>query len=395
MSCPDTGILGENLTFSIQASDPAGSPVDTDSLPTYKIYENATDTEIVSGTMAKLDDSGTTGFYSETVALTAALGYERFKTYTIRVVAAIDSVAVVVPFSFLVYGESDTVTGATGDFLTTTARFKNYAGITGSDDDTLIGLLVARATNAIQKFCNRDFVLTTYREFYDGDLGFELTLHNFPVTNVAMLGVGREDAFMIKNTSADAYNAYVSVTDTKIKLVVQGGDNADDSSLTLADYATLTLLIAAITALDKGWQMILNGTEAVWSAIELLPTSKGLACLDDYATPKLPQEPTADFHTDNTAGILKFCGRFPKGFENIVVRYTAGFATIPADLEQICIDLVKHYYDVRKVSTALKGEKIGDYSFTTFSAKDSTGGSSASGLPADIAVRLQEWRTMV
>ena len=215
MSCPDTGVLEQNLTFTIQAKDSDGAPVDADSLPTYEIYEGEASTGI-TGTMALLDDAGTVGFYSEKIALTTALGYERFKTYTIRVFTAISSVVVAVPFSFLMYGETDTVTGASGDFLTTVARFKAYMGITSSDDDTLISNLIASGTNAIQKYCNRDFVDTTYREFFDGDGGSELSLHQFPVINVKMLGVGRQDAFMIKNGSSDAYHAFVTITDSRI-----------------------------------------------------------------------------------------------------------------------------------------------------------------------------------
>ena len=394
MSCPDTGILEQNLTFTIQAKDSAGAPVDADSLPTYEIYEGEASLG-VTGTMALLDDAGTTGFYSEKIALTTAIGYERFKTYTIRVETVIAGIVVSVPFSFLMYGESDAVTGATGDFLTTVARFKAYMGITSNDDDTLISNLIASGTNAIQQFCNRIFVDDTYREFYDGDGGSEVALHQFPVINVKMLGIGRQDAFMIKNSSSDAYHAFVSINATEIQLVVQGGTNADDSSLTLSSYTTLTALFAAITALDKGWGITSNDILAVWSAIELLPTGKGLRCLDEYASPQLPEEPSADFVTDTTAGIIKLFGRFPRGFENVVVRYVAGYETIPADLEQICIDLVKSYYDKRKVSAALKGEKIGDYAYTNMSAKDSAGATSASGLPSDIAVRLQQRRTKV
>ena len=154
MPCPTTAILTENLVFTIQAKDANGSPVDADSLPTYKIYEDETGTEIVSGTMALLDDTDTTGFYSEQIGVTTANGFERFKSYAIRVETLINSVAVAKVFQFICIGVEDAVTGATGDYLTTTARFKNYAGITSSADDTLIGLLVARATATIQTFCN-------------------------------------------------------------------------------------------------------------------------------------------------------------------------------------------------------------------------------------------------
>ena len=393
MSCPDYGILEKNITFTIQGVDQSGTPVDTDSLPTYKVYEEETDTEIVSGTMAKLDDSGTVGFYSEKLSTTSANGYEHLKTYTIRIVSAIAGTSVSVSYSFICLGQSD-VTVATGDQLTTTARFKSYANITSSGDDTLIGLLIARATNAIQVFTNRGLVVTTYREFYDGDGQNELALHNFPVVSVTMLGVGRQDAFGIQNSSSDAYHAQVSVSTTGIQLQVQGGDNADDTTLTLADYSTLTDLFTAITALDKGWTILQTTSLNYWAAAELLPTGKGLMCLDGYAYPQIPDEPESDFATDTTAGVLKYFGRFNTGFENIIVRYTAGYAAIPADLEQICIDLVKVYWDNRNINSSLESEKMGDYAYKT---RPDQGASSTKvvGIPPTIAGRLSSWSTMV
>ena len=395
MPCQSIGILDNNVTFSIQSSDNTGAPTDTDSLPTYKVYEEETNSEVAYGTMSKLDDANTTGFYSEQVAITASLGYERLKTYTIRVSAAVGGVALAKTFTFLVLGESDAVTAPSGEYLTTVARYKAYAGITSSDDDVLIALLIARSTSAIQRYCMRDFIATDYREFHDGDGSSEIILHNFPIISVNMLGVGRQDAFQIINTSSDAYHAFVSVSATEIQLVVQGGTNDDDTSLTLADYGTMTLLIAAIEALNKGWGVLSPAAAySVWAASELLPTGKGLRCLGEYAAVQIPGEPEADFVTDTTSGIIKLFGRFSPGFENITIRYSAGYSSIPADIEQICIDLTNIYYNMRNVNMILKSEKLGDYSYANFSASELAGGSGGI-LPSDITNRLQTWRTRV
>ena len=274
--------------------------------------------------------------------------------------------------------------------LTTTAKFKTYAGISASTDDALIADLILRAQSEIERYCQRAFDSTTYREFYDGEGQSELLLKHYPVTAVKMLGVGREDAFQIKNTSSDAYHAYVSVTDTTIQLVVQGGTNEDDTSLTLATYATLTLLIAAIEALGKGWSVLSPAAAvAIWSAEELLPTGKGLRCLDDYAAVQIPDDPETDFTTDTTAGILKLFGRFCRGFQNVVVRYVAGYTSIPADLEQICIDLVKVYYDNKSINSTLQSERLGDYQYTNRAGSTD----SSDVMPANIALRLEKWRS--
>lgn len=78
--------IDDVLTFYVNTHDPdTGSESDTDSVPSYRVYENETGTAILTGSMAKLDDSNTTGFYSEAVTLSAANGFEAGKCYAIRV----------------------------------------------------------------------------------------------------------------------------------------------------------------------------------------------------------------------------------------------------------------------------------------------------------------------
>jgi hypothetical protein len=78
--------IDDVLTFSVNTADPStGNPADADSLPTYKVYEDATDTPLLSGSMAKLDDSNTVGFYSKQITLTSLSGFEQGKNYTIRI----------------------------------------------------------------------------------------------------------------------------------------------------------------------------------------------------------------------------------------------------------------------------------------------------------------------
>ena len=92
MGCQTQCSLGSSLTFSICTHDPdTGTLTDADSAPTYRVYEDETSTPILTGTMAKLDDANTTGFYSEQIACTAANGFELNKSYNIYIEATVDS----------------------------------------------------------------------------------------------------------------------------------------------------------------------------------------------------------------------------------------------------------------------------------------------------------------
>jgi len=93
MGCPSWAEIDDagTLTFSVCTHDPdTGILTDADSAPTYRIYEDETAEPIATGTMAKLDDGNTIGFYTECITTSAANGYEHGKSYTIYIEATVD-----------------------------------------------------------------------------------------------------------------------------------------------------------------------------------------------------------------------------------------------------------------------------------------------------------------
>jgi len=101
MGCPSSVELGDNLVFSICTHDPdTGVLTDADAAPTYRVYEDETAVAILTGTMTKLDDANTTGFYTELIACTIGNGFEDRKTYTIYVEATVDSDTGGISFAF-------------------------------------------------------------------------------------------------------------------------------------------------------------------------------------------------------------------------------------------------------------------------------------------------------
>jgi len=95
--------IDDVLTFYCNIHDPqTGGVNDADSAPTYRVYEEETGTPILTGSMALLDDSNTTGFYSEKITLSAANGFEENKNYCIRKSATVNGVTGVSLESFRV-----------------------------------------------------------------------------------------------------------------------------------------------------------------------------------------------------------------------------------------------------------------------------------------------------
>lgn len=258
-------------------------------------------------------------------------------------------------------------------------------------DNYLIERLIDRATDFIERYCNRKFVTRTYtNEIYYGTGTNRLLLDQYPIIRILRIGIGRANAFSILNTSTDANFATVEVTSTVMRLIVDGGANADDSSITLADHSNIDALIAAIVALGKGWSCSTLATDtATRDADELLPQSSMFV----DATKRAYCETADDYMTDyrvispaegRNYGVIQKAGIFVSSTEYFV-SYVAGFATVPYALEDACVRLVKFKHDESTKDLTLASEKIGNvYAYAT--------GDLEKALPASLISELELFR---
>lgn len=161
---------------------------------------------------------------------------------------------------------------------------------------------------------------------------------------------------------------------------------------TTADDALLARLITAASAFLAAWlnRQILtasytqtfngNGKTAL-----LLPqypiTAVQSLTIDSQTIPPLaPGQSGAGFTVDVTTLYLSGTA-FNRGIQNVTVTWTAGYASVPPDIEQACIDLVALRYRERdRIGLASKG-MAGET--TSYSQRD---------LPANAATLLQVYR---
>ncbi|MFN3467765.1 MAG: phage head-tail connector protein [Candidatus Brocadiales bacterium] len=147
--------------------------------------------------------------------------------------------------------------------LTTPTTVKEYLGLTGTGEDSLLNRLIDWSTDFVHSYCGRIFPQGTYDEYVDGDGTDTLLSHQFPI---------------------------ISVNSLEVDGVVK-----DSASFLL--YAPL--------------------------------------------------------------GIIRLkSGAFPRGKKNVRLQYTAGYATIPKDLEQASIELVAlKYYDRGRERLGIEGKE--------------------------------------
>ena len=126
--------IDDYLTFPCNTHK-AGEAFDADSDPLYRIYEDETGTPVTTGTLTKLDDANTTGFYTERIQLLAATGFEKGKSYTIYEEATVNGVKGTVSHTFQIEAKVDakTVSDKTGYTVSTVQDKTGYTVSTNQD----------------------------------------------------------------------------------------------------------------------------------------------------------------------------------------------------------------------------------------------------------------------
>jgi hypothetical protein len=245
--------------------------------------------------------------------------------------------------------------------LCTLANFKTFAGITGTDDDARLEILIDAASDRIESYCGRKFASRDYSEEYNGDGHERLRLWQGPLTAVGRVCIGRVDAIEIKGTGTAVYDASVATTSTTLTMVLRAATGNTTSTRLFADYVTLTLLTAAATA-ETGWTATLRHTDGNWASADIIQVGAQHCLSPDSATVEVWEESHEGYDVDWDAGeLIHTEGSWATGSRNIHVEYTAGYATIPDDVEQACMELVKDAFDRAKRDTTLMGETVGAY----------------------------------
>ena len=86
--------IDDLVTFYAQTQRfDTGAATDADSVPSYRIFEDITDTPLLTGSMALLDATNTAGLYRAQVTLSAANGFTKGACYCVRIAATVNSVA--------------------------------------------------------------------------------------------------------------------------------------------------------------------------------------------------------------------------------------------------------------------------------------------------------------
>jgi hypothetical protein len=173
----------------------------------------------------------------------------------------------------------------------------------------------------------------------------------------------------------------VCVPDLCTLLRVASGVSVTDGTPTFAGNATVGTMIAAINALGNGWVAQTTGYDA-WPSADLYcpngvsggdspnPSGQGaLTAAGQFAELKLHTYELAGYQLDQRRGWLLRAIPYtdpellhpedliwPVGINNFRVQYTAGFATVPEDIQEACAELVATWFQQRGQNLNMQSE---------------------------------------
>lgn len=263
-----------------------------------------------------------------------------------------------------------------GSDLASLSRVKEFLGITGSADDAKLNTIITAVSRGIEKWCDRVFASASYTHYFDGRNDFYvsyLPLKQYPVTAISRVATQPLIALEVSNTATSTnQRATVSLSSTAMSLSRTASGSTSTSSLALATYTTIASLATAINALGNGWTATVAGSTTgdygLWPSADLKTIQGAANARDDSAKFYLYVRELDGYFVDEESGTLSGC--FPTGRQSIEVKYTAGYTTIPDDLQQGAVMAIQAIYAASKLDPNLKSEKIGDYAYTLKNVSD-------------------------
>lgn len=245
-------------------------------------------------------------------------------------------------------------------------------------NEYLIEQLIDAATAWMETLCDRQFMSRDYTEFYDGNGSRHLFVNHYPLTKVSRLSIGRESLLGVRCTASGATWASIMSDGTILTLTYDDSSGTTSTTLAYATYATISALAAQIDA-TSGWESLSMGDFDDYLTVDIIDQPAHYA-LSEYAYIEGPADAEAGYRWETGNGRLILSADFPTGNQNIFVEYTGGYATVPADLELACLEVVQSLYNRTRRDADLASERLGDYGWTAKTGLNSTSMGSANGI---------------
>ncbi len=262
--------------------------------------------------------------------------------------------------------------------------------------------LISAASNSIRRWCfDRNFDLRTYCQIYPIALDGSVRLYQVPVNQVTRVQSQPQLALTVSNTSSSVQVAqvYFSYTGqaggygtnaqvpTGITLASSSSGVASTTNLFFSANQTITNLAGLITAVGGGWTATADTVLGLWPVTELVGGYVGQAAgqnaspSNGAAFPVLTDLNACQLQ-DQQTGFLwvgrQYAGLGPRwgpgwdswdwggqnqGLGQVKVTYSAGFTTIPPDVQECVAEYCRDQLLWMRINPYLESETADEYSY--------------------------------
>ena len=232
--------------------------------------------------------------------------------------------------------------------LTTLVKANKELGLTsdGGDEDNHIEGLINQASKTIENALNRKFLARLYvKERYDGKGQITLFLNQYPVIVVEL-----DDLVWTADKKVTRNDGGSFITDGFVagdKVLVQNS-NENSGLLTIATGGVAALVLTfddTIVADTDDDDVTISHFRGLWINEEEIDSEYYLVDIDN----------------------IYYLPGFSEGHKNIRITYKAGYTTVPSDVEECCLRVIKKIYDKDR---NVKSESLGPHSITYFEDGD-------------------------
>lgn len=245
-------------------------------------------------------------------------------------------------------GSIDITTSLTGTDLIVAADLTTFR--LASTDSTRIAQAISAASELVESYCDRTFSSTAYAEWIKAE-GDTLRLSEYPlVDGTAVVIRAPMDAVTLTLSSSTRKFNSILVDKTKLHLDANGSR----TSLTLASYNTMALLVAALSSPWSG-EVVYEDSPAT-----LKPCAVPMGDTNSVATLECAGELATDYDVLEDIGRIDLGKRCTGWY---YCSYTAGYASLPADLKQVVVQLTADLCESQAANPLLTKESLGDYSY--------------------------------
>lgn len=277
------------------------------------------------------------------------------------------------------------------DLITNARAIQNSAlNALNTSNPSYLASLIDAASDAICRYCARDFTDTLYTDYYDVGViqrAVPILLRQYPIIAVSRVALASR-ALQIQNANSANQRATIQTTSTGLNLFTMASAVPTTVTLPYATYPTIQSLANAVTAAGNGWSATIwsgaNGSYALWPSADLKVLQGAVSAFfggaylelyedtysgssigdwwDEGEGPSTYSASGPGWRLQSDTGEMYFKCR--RGSLNLRIDYEAGYAVIPPSVQEACVQLVEWWYQNSGLNLALKSAKLGDASFT-------------------------------